>query len=224
MTSLPDAIFFDFDGVLCDSVAVKTDAFAALYAGEGKEIIDQVVVHHLEHGGISRFEKLRFYERTLLGREPDDRRIRELADHFADLVVDAVVQAPAIPGAERALESLHTRVPLYVVSGTPETELRAIVERRGWHRFFREVRGSPDPKSEILGSLIGKRGYDSRRCCMIGDAMTDYDAARESGVPFVGVQERSGSHPFPEATTVIPDLSVLEAAISEALGRSLGPG
>ncbi len=40
------AIFFDFDGVLADSVEIKTLAFAKLFEQYGKEVVNIVVEHH----------------------------------------------------------------------------------------------------------------------------------------------------------------------------------
>jgi beta-phosphoglucomutase-like phosphatase (HAD superfamily) len=47
MTKKYDAIVFDFDGVLVESVDVKTQAFGALYAEYGDRIVEQVKAYHL---------------------------------------------------------------------------------------------------------------------------------------------------------------------------------
>ena len=60
------AIVFDFDGVLPESVKAKGDAFYALYQAEGSNIQQQVLDYHLANGGVSRFDKIRYYEETLL--------------------------------------------------------------------------------------------------------------------------------------------------------------
>jgi len=60
------AIIFDFDGVIVESVQVKTDAFAEIYNPFGKEIVQKVVKHHKANGGISRFEKFELYHRNFL--------------------------------------------------------------------------------------------------------------------------------------------------------------
>ena len=49
------AIIFDFDGVLVESVDVKTRAFCDMYSKYGEEIVEKVKEYHLSHGGISRF-------------------------------------------------------------------------------------------------------------------------------------------------------------------------
>ncbi|MGB9498885.1 MAG: hypothetical protein ACKVE4_03865 [Dissulfuribacterales bacterium] len=57
------AIFFDFDGVIFDSVNVKTDAFANMFEVYGAEVRDAVVKYHLDNGGVSRMEKFKYYYR-----------------------------------------------------------------------------------------------------------------------------------------------------------------
>ena len=51
------AIFWDFDGVIADSVNVKTDAFYELYLPYGKNIAEKVKEYHLANGGFS-FQKI----------------------------------------------------------------------------------------------------------------------------------------------------------------------
>ncbi len=54
-------VFWDFDGVIKDSVEVKSDAFEQLFLPFGKDIAKKVRIHHEENGGISRFDKLPIY-------------------------------------------------------------------------------------------------------------------------------------------------------------------
>ena len=60
------AVVFDFDGVLAESVDVKTRAYALLFQDEGGDVVRQVVDFHLKNGGVSRFEKFRCYYSDIL--------------------------------------------------------------------------------------------------------------------------------------------------------------
>ena len=60
LIQIKDNIIFDFDGVITDSVNIKKEAFAELYSKYGSRIQKKVVNHHLEHGGISRFDKIKY--------------------------------------------------------------------------------------------------------------------------------------------------------------------
>ena len=48
----PQIIFFDFDGVLVESVEIKNHAFRTLYAEHGEDVVQKVLVHHTENGGL----------------------------------------------------------------------------------------------------------------------------------------------------------------------------
>ena len=200
-----DAIVFDFDGVLVESVDVKTRAFAALYEPYGEEVVKQVVAWHLAHGGVSRYEKFRHFHRAFLGRALNRAEEVELGDRFSALVEEAVIDAAWVPGAHEFLEDWHARLPLYVASGTPEEELIRIVGRRGMSHFFKGVAGAPSKKGAILRNFIGRSGVSPERMLMVGDAMTDFDGAVEAGVSFLGIAP-AGANTFPLGVPVLPDL------------------
>ncbi len=203
-----DAIVFDFDGVLVESVDVKTRAFAALYEPYGPEVVQQVVAWHLEHGGVSRYDKFRHFHRVFLGRPLPAAEEAALGDRFSALVEEAVIAAAAVAGAREFLEAWHGRLPLYVASGTPEEELLRIVDRRGMARYFAGVAGAPRKKGAILRDFSFRSGVAPTRMLMVGDAMTDFHGAGEAGVPFLGIAP-AAANPFPPGVPVLPDLTGL---------------
>ena len=64
-------IIFDFDGVIKDSVDIKTNAFAEIFSKYGTSIVDKVLDHHKMNGGISRFEKIKHYYKQFLKNDFD---------------------------------------------------------------------------------------------------------------------------------------------------------
>ena len=206
------AIFFDFDGVIVDSTRIKTNTFSKMFREFGDEIVQKVLTHHLQHGGISRVEKIATYYEDFLGKPLTREALMELCDQFSLMVTDQVVKSDWIAGAEIFLENYFAHLPLYVVSGTPEPELHEIIARRGMGHYFQEVMGSPIQKPEHVNRIIKEQGYAKNRCVFVGDALTDYHAAVETGLKFVGVQ---GEIQFPQGTKVIPDCTTLEKAIVE---------
>ena len=104
---------------------------------------------------------------------------------FSNLVVEEVVLAPWVNGAEEFLIKNEKKYTFAVVSGTPEDELKKIVQRREMEHFFDSVRGSPKNKVTLLGELMDKYQLKPKEMVFIGDAETDWHAAREVGLPFI---------------------------------------
>ncbi len=181
------AFFFDFDGVLADSVEVKTRAFAKLFEPHGPEIVKRVMNHHRLHGGMTRVDKFDHYYREYLGTSLNDQDMADLCGRFAALVVDEVVAAPEILGAGEFLQRWSSRLDCFVISAAPEKEIREIVKRRGMTGHFKEVLGAPTDKKTNLQSLLDKYGLNPLRCCFFGDAESDYEAALACGVDFFGI-------------------------------------
>lgn len=65
-----EAWIFDGDGVLLDLNREKTEAFRVLGNDYGPRIGDVFVAYHVEHGGVSRFVKVNYLFRELLGPAP----------------------------------------------------------------------------------------------------------------------------------------------------------
>ena len=209
----PKAVFFDFDGVILQSVDIKTRAFAALFAAEGPEATGRIVAHHEANGGIYRFEKFRHAYREVLRRPLPPEQEKALGERFNDLVEAAVSACPWVPGAEAFLKAHHESLPLFVASGTPQTELRRIVERRGMSRYFKGTYGSPDAKDAILRRVAASLGCAGARLLMVGDAAGDLLAARAVGASFIGIAPPGRPSPFEEGTPLLPDLTGLSAAL-----------
>ena len=56
-----EIIFWDFDGVIKDSLKVKSRAFEKLFLSYGSQTALKVRLHHEKNEGISRFEKIPLY-------------------------------------------------------------------------------------------------------------------------------------------------------------------
>lgn len=211
-----DAIFFDFDGVVLDSVHLKTEAFGDIFAQYGEEIRQQVVDYHLQHGGVSRFEKFKYYYRELLNKPVSESELQKLGERFTQLTLEKIIVAPFIDGAQETLAALNNnQVPCFVASGTPQDDLDYVLAVRSLGSYFVEAHGSPRKKVEIVKDVAERFNYNLSNCLFIGDAMTDYNAAKVCGMPFLGVKGKDSAD-FPEGTTVTSILSyeILKASLT----------
>lgn len=207
-----DAVFFDFDGVIVESNEVKIEAFRRMYEPYGAAVVERVVVEHLRQEGVSRVVKLRRFHAEFLGIELDGDGLAELAQAYSAMVEDVVVGCNGVPGAVEALEAWAGHCPLYVVSGTPQEELRRIAERRGLSGYFRTVYGSPRVKTDIVGTELAEIGVVPGRTLFVGDSTTDYDCAQAVGTHFLGRVPRWRESPFPADTAVFEDMWPLARA------------
>lgn len=209
-----EAIFFDFDGVIAESEQIKTDAFRVVYADQPPDMLARIIAYHKANAGISRVVKIAHIEREFLHRAEDKVRNQALAQIYADTVVDKVIAAPDVAGAREFLQAHQGRLPMFIISGTPEVELRPIVDARALTDYFDAVRGSPDLKPVIGRDLAARFGLDVSKVVFIGDAPTDYQAAQDLGCAFVGRVQPGQVDPFPTGTTIVPDLTDLAAVLA----------
>ena len=190
-------IVFDCDGVILDSVDVKTRVFGQIVEEHGSEAVARMTEYHLAHGGVSRFRKFEWFYDEVLGREITKQEIQVLSRKFTKLVFEGVVSSPMMPGIMETLESLHGKLPMYVASGTPQDELLEVLHARNLPRFFRGVYGTPPEKSELLRRIIEKEGVAPIETLMVGDSMTDLEAAQFCGAKFFGIGAEFVETPWP---------------------------
>lgn len=204
------AVFFDFDGVIVDSAPIKTAAFAKMFRKYGPDIERRVVDYHLAHQGISRFDKFRYSYENILNVSIDQNTLTMLGQEFSRLVLSSVIASPQIPGIMENLIELHSlQIPTYVVSGTPDEEIRYIVRMKRLNHYFTAVYGSPPQKIDILRNIINQNNYAALNCLFLGDSLTDFEAAREASVKFLGIINDKYPCTFPDKVTTcstIPSL------------------
>lgn len=198
-----DAVLFDFDGVLAESMNVKTDAFKKLFEKFGEDIVKKVVKHHIENGGISRYKKIEYYYSEYLKNPITSEEVNKIADRFSELVVDTVVTSAWVKGAEGFLKKYYKNNDFFVISGTPQKELELIIKKRNMKKYFVEVYGTPATKPELINKIIDEKNYSRNKVLYIGDSLSDYNAAKETKILFLGRVESGKKSDFPKNVKVI---------------------
>lgn len=209
------AIIFDFDGVILDSVEAKNHAFATLFALHGEDAIKELLRYHKENGGISRFVKFTWFYENVLGQKITNEESQVLGQQFKHLAFQNVVQAEFIPGAFDFIKEFSDFIPLFVASGTPHEELQEIVVHRNLSCYFREVHGSPRKKADIIRDILQRYQLIPENVLFVGDAMTDYLAAQECDVSFVGIVSVLENNPFPRGAKIVKNIKDLHLLIKE---------
>lgn len=180
----PKCIFWDFDGVIKDSVEVKTHAFEQLFQSFGVDVVKRVRDHHEAHGGMSRFEKIPHYL-ELAGELATPERVEEYCQRFAMLTLQGVIDAPWVPGVEAFLRNNPFYQSFVLVTATPQKDIEEILTALNLQACFIDVFGAPVSKEEAIHRTLAALQLFSYQCLMIGDAKADWDAARANEVPFL---------------------------------------
>ncbi len=205
----PAAILFDFDGVIVDSVNVKTEAFHSLFSDE-QDHLAKILDFHLANGGMSRFIKFEIIYRDLLKKPLSAEQAQELGERFSKVVKQKVIDCPYMPGALEFIHKYSSQVPLFIASGTPQDELQEVVSKRGLLPYFREIHGAPRGKSEIVRDILIRYKLNPEDMPFIGDAINDYKAALETSLPFYAYMPHAEQGAFPNDTMFIHDFQELE--------------
>ena len=190
------AIVFDFDGVITESMDIKTQAFAHLFRNYSEDIIKKVVKLHLDHGGMSRYEKFRIiyrdYLKIHLAKDEEER----LGKEFSEFCYEKIITCPYVKGAKEFLEANHDKYKLFIVSGTPHDEINHLVNIRKLRKFLQGVWGTPGTKGELLNMILDKYALKPSEMVFIGDAPTDYEGAKEVGIHFIARIAPGQYNPF----------------------------
>jgi phosphoglycolate phosphatase-like HAD superfamily hydrolase len=179
------SVIFDFDGVIVESVDIKTEAFRELFK-EYPEHVDEIVAYHLENGGMSRYKKFSYIYDKILDQPLDDEHSQKLGVTFSKIVLQKMLVCPFVNGAIKCLDLLsRNNIMLFIASGTPEDELRYIVQMRGLSGYFNGVYGTPSTKSKIITTIMKVHGLHNTEVIFVGDSINDYEGAKKTKVPFI---------------------------------------
>ena len=178
-------IILDFDGVIVESLGIKTEAFRDLFS-DYPQHLEQIMSYHLAHNAISRYIKFEHIVTHILDETYDEERKKELGTRFSQLVRQKVIECPYVAGAEEFLQYFSPRVPLYVASATPQDELASIIRARGIDGHFKGIYGTPWEKYEIVQKVMLAEKVNPDAVAYVGDSQEDYKVAQETGIFFVG--------------------------------------
>lgn len=177
-------LFWDFDGVIKESVDTKTRAYVGLFEPFGQAIAQRVREHHEHNGGMSRFEKIPLYLRWA-GADYSESQVAAYCHRFSAAVYQAVIDSAWVPGAREYLAGNYRRQTFVIVTGTPQQEIDAILKALGIASWFAEVHGAPTEKADAIAMVLSRLQCQNSDALMIGDSDSDYKAAKTAKVDFL---------------------------------------
>jgi phosphoglycolate phosphatase-like HAD superfamily hydrolase len=177
-------VFWDFDGVIKESVAIKAHAFEELFRPYGANVVARVKDYNERFSGVSRFIKLPIFLQ-FAGLEPSAERIMAMSDELTAIVERQVIEAPWVPGVELYLHVNARSQRFILVSATPQVELERIVQAVNLKECFQSVFGSPMGKREAIHRTMNEQSISVDEAVFIGDSAADLEAAQGAGIPFI---------------------------------------
>ena len=182
-----DYLIFDCDGVILNSNRLKSKAFTDALPCEPNKLVHSFVDYHQKHGGISRYEKFRYYFREMKKSPDVEKETRDAIIRFATIVKKGLIECTYVPGVLEFLKQTNLQgIPLFVVSGSDEKELIYVFRQRGILNLFKHVYGSPLNKNDNTEKVVQRIGAQ-KKGCFFGDSKSDYSAASKYGLDFVFV-------------------------------------
>jgi phosphoglycolate phosphatase-like HAD superfamily hydrolase len=209
-----DAVIFDFDGTICESLEVKEEAFGEIYSAYGKDISQEVMSFHRENLGVPRTDKFFHYQKNVVGEDHSIEQIKSLCKEFSDIVTEKVILAPFIKGALSFLQENYKEISLFLSSATPQEELIEIAKKKNISHFFKLIAGSPETKAAHVSDVLAL-GYSKERVVYVGDASQDMMAAQKTDISFIGI----GRNNFPKSIQTIENLENLSISLESLNSR-----
>lgn len=185
-----DHLLFDCDGVLLKSNILKSDAFYESVLQYGVKYADMLRRYHVQNGGVSRYEKFRYFFNEIVKAESIDEKMQEALAAYAKNVRLGLLNCEIAAG----LSDLRSELPhakWLVVSGGDQLELRSIFKSRDIDRCFNGgIFGSPDCKETIIRRELDQNNI-SKNSLFFGDSKYDFEVAKKFSFDFIFVSQWS---------------------------------
>ena len=180
-------IFWDFDGVILDSMPIRDFGFAKIFEEFDKELVDKLLEYHTLNGGLSRYVKIRYFYNILLKEDVSDEKVQKLADKFSTIMKSELTNKKyLIKETVDFIEKNYQNYNFHIVSGSDEKELNYLCKELDLTQYFKTIEGSPTPKNDLVKKILEKYKYDPKETILIGDSINDYEAANINGMKFYG--------------------------------------
>lgn len=221
-----DALVFDLDGTLIDSVPDVAVALNKVLAGAGRSqlSLDQVR-GFVGHGAWTMLDGVF----TLTGEtlSTADALDHAVADYLGHYRAEPAGLTEIYPGVVDVLEMLGSGgdIKMGICSNKPYEMVVVVLEALGLDKYFCGCTGGDNvahqkPDGRHLSETLAKMDAAGMRSIYVGDSQTDVDAGLDAGLPVVAVTY--GYHRF-DPNAAKPDVFIdAFSALPETLLRMTG--
>lgn len=185
-------IFWDFDGVILDSMSVREFGFREIFKDFDQKRVDALLDYHRRNGGLSRYVKIRYFYEKILSRPVSETQLSAHARQFAEIMMASLTRKDLLINDSLSfIIENYNRYNFHMVSGSDQDELRFLCRELEIDSYFLSINGSPKPKVDWIAEIMKDNGYTKNSSCLIGDSSNDFDAAIENGIRFFGYNNES---------------------------------
>ena len=189
-------ILWDFDGVILDSMEIRNNGFKLVLKDYPLHQVNLLMEYHISNGGLSRYNKFRYFFEIIRGESVTEKQIQMLADKFSEIMLNNLINDNLlIKDSVDFIKYNFKNLTMHIVSGSDQNELREICNKLGIDKYFKSIHGSPTPKNELVKILLKTENYNLNETCLIGDSMNDYEAAKINGISFFGYNNKQFENP-----------------------------
>ena len=179
-------IFWDFDGVILDSMKIKGDGFELFQNFNAKDV-KVLENYHYQNGGISRFDKIKYFYKQVLEKDISKKEIIKIADKFSNIIESKLLDKNnLIQDSLEFIKDNFSNYDFHIISSSEDKELNKLCKKFQIDRYFKSIKGSPITKDVLVKSTIEMFSYNKKEILLIGDSINDYEAAKKNNVKFRG--------------------------------------
>jgi len=217
----PQAMLFDLDGTLIDSVADIATSANRLLATENLPQLTVDQVRRMIGNGMAKLVERAFKAR---GIDLEGDGLAAMTERMMGIYKDHLTEDTVLmDGAEEMLRAYSAAgIRIAVVTNKPEAFSRRILEHFGLDEVVDCVVGGDTgparkPAPDMLQYATAEMGWHASRAVMVGDSPADIGAAAAAGIASVAVRGGYTTVPADElgADVVIDSLRQLPAAIEK---------
>ena len=180
---------FDCDGVIFDSNYFKIDAMRnALIRNNFTNIEVNASINYFKNNfGNSREHHVNEFLKIHNKNDIESSNIAKKIIHdYSHQVKEMYMDCDLTDGFDFIFQNFGS-FKKYIASGSNEQELKLVFQRRKLDKYFVGIYGSPQTKTNNIGSIIHQNQDVSKdEIVMIGDSVADYQSARKENIGFLG--------------------------------------
>ena len=182
------SVVFDFDGVILNSNSLKADAYKYAVQDYGADYADNFVCFHKKNGGMSRYEKFKYFLSEMAPDNNPNLTMETLLSRFSYFIEKKIDSCELVGGLD-AIRMQYQSAKWLIVSGSDQAELRAYAKRKRIDKYFDGgIYGSPDDKRQNVIKALDL-GIIKFPAALIGDSKLDHRVAKEFNLDFIFVSK-----------------------------------